>query len=41
MAIGDEIGANVPQRIRDLVAEGATGKKAGRGLYDYQAAAAA
>ena len=35
MAIGDEIGADVPQRIRDLVAEGATGKKAGRGLYDY------
>ncbi len=41
MAIGDEIGANVPQRIRDLVAEGATGKKAGRGLYDYAATAAA
>ena len=33
-AIGDEIGVPVPQRIRDLVAEGATGRKAGRGLYD-------
>lgn len=39
MAIGDEIGAAVPPRIRDLVAEGATGKKAGRGLYDYEPAA--
>jgi 3-hydroxybutyryl-CoA dehydrogenase len=35
LAIGEEIGANVPGRIRALVAEGATGKKAGRGLYDY------
>jgi 3-hydroxybutyryl-CoA dehydrogenase len=34
-AIGDEIGVSVPQRIRDLVAEGALGKKAGRGLYAY------
>jgi len=34
-AIGDEIGAPVPERIRTLVAEGALGKKAGRGLYDY------
>src|SRR3954470_17104265 len=37
-AIGDEIGVEVPARIRALVAEGATGRKAGRGLYDYEAA---
>jgi 3-hydroxybutyryl-CoA dehydrogenase len=40
-AIGDEIGVDVPERIRALVAEGATGRKAGRGLYDYEAAGAA
>lgn len=40
-AIGDEIGVAVPERIRGLVAEGATGRKAGRGLYDYAPAAAA
>src|SRR4051794_1007884 len=40
-AIGDEIGVAVPERIRALVAEGATGRKAGRGLYDYEAAKAA
>ena len=34
-AIGDEIGTPVPDRIRALVEEGALGKKAGRGLYDY------
>jgi 3-hydroxybutyryl-CoA dehydrogenase len=39
-AIGDEIGVAVPERIRALVAEGATGRKAGRGLYDYGAVAA-
>jgi len=37
-AIGDEIGVPVPERVRDLVAEGATGRKAGRGLYDYAVA---
>ena len=40
IAIGDAIGALVPARLRTLVAEGATGRKAGRGLYDYEAAAA-
>jgi 3-hydroxybutyryl-CoA dehydrogenase len=35
MAIGDAIGADVPGRLRALVAEGAMGKKSGRGLYDY------
>jgi 3-hydroxyacyl-CoA dehydrogenase len=34
-AIGDEIGARVPDLIRALVADGALGKKSGRGLYDY------
>jgi len=33
VAIGDAIGANVPQALRDLCAEGALGRKAGRGLY--------
>ena len=41
VAIGDEIGLAVPDRIRALVAEGATGRKAGRGLYDYAAAGVA
>lgn len=34
-AIGDEIGCSVPERLRALIAEGALGKKAGRGFYDY------
>jgi 3-hydroxybutyryl-CoA dehydrogenase len=34
-AIGETIGAEVPDTVRRLVAEGALGKKAGRGLYDY------
>jgi 3-hydroxybutyryl-CoA dehydrogenase len=33
VAIGDAIGANVPQRLRDLCAQGAFGRKSGRGLY--------
>jgi 3-hydroxybutyryl-CoA dehydrogenase len=33
VAIGDAIAANVPQRLRDLCAEGALGRKSGRGLY--------
>ncbi len=32
VAIGDAIGADVPQRLRDLVAEGALGTKSGRGI---------
>jgi 3-hydroxybutyryl-CoA dehydrogenase len=35
VAIGDAIGADVPDRLRDLVAAGAVGRKAGRGLYEY------
>jgi 3-hydroxyacyl-CoA dehydrogenase len=35
MAIGESLGVEVPQRVRALVAEGAVGKKAGRGFYTY------
>jgi 3-hydroxybutyryl-CoA dehydrogenase len=35
IAIGETIGADVPNRLRSLAAEGALGKKSGRGLYDY------
>jgi len=37
-AIGDEIGVTVPERVRALVADGALGRKAGRGLYAYDGA---
>ena len=33
VAIGDAIEADVPQRLRDLCAEGVLGRKSGRGLY--------
>jgi 3-hydroxybutyryl-CoA dehydrogenase len=33
VAIGDAIGADVPQSLRDLCAEGALGRKTRRGLY--------
>ncbi len=36
VAIGDAIEADVPQRLRDLCAEGALGRKAGRGLYPQE-----
>jgi 3-hydroxybutyryl-CoA dehydrogenase len=35
VAIGDAIGADVPARLRALVADGALGRKTGRGLYGY------
>jgi 3-hydroxybutyryl-CoA dehydrogenase len=35
MAIGESLGVEVPERVRALVAEGAVGKKAGRGFYTY------
>jgi 3-hydroxybutyryl-CoA dehydrogenase len=35
VAIGDAIGAEVPPRLRTLVAEGALGRKSGRGLYNH------
>lgn len=35
LAIGDALDCAVPERIRSLVARGATGRKAGRGLYPH------
>jgi 3-hydroxybutyryl-CoA dehydrogenase len=35
VAIGEAIGADVPARLRELVAEGALGRKSGRGLYEH------
>ena len=35
LAIGESLGVEVPDRVRELVAEGAVGKKAGRGFYTY------
>ena len=34
-AIGDTIGAEVPARMRSLIAEGALGRKSGRGFHIY------
>ena len=34
-AIGETIGAPVPARVRELVAEGALGRKTGRGIHTY------
>jgi 3-hydroxybutyryl-CoA dehydrogenase len=34
-AIGEAIGADVPERVRTLVSEDALGKKSGRGFYHY------
>jgi 3-hydroxybutyryl-CoA dehydrogenase len=34
-AIGESIGSPIPATIEQLISEGALGKKAGRGLYDY------
>ena len=36
VAIGDAIGTDVPPRLRELVAEGALGRKTGRGLYNHE-----
>ena len=35
IAIGETLGTPIPDRARELAAEGALGKKAGRGFYDY------
>jgi 3-hydroxybutyryl-CoA dehydrogenase len=34
-AIGESIGADVPDRVHQLIADGRLGKKAGAGFYDY------
>jgi 3-hydroxybutyryl-CoA dehydrogenase len=34
-AIGESIGADVPPRVHELIAEGRLGRKAGAGFYDY------
>jgi 3-hydroxybutyryl-CoA dehydrogenase len=34
-AIGESIGADVPQRVHELIAQGKLGKKAGAGFYNY------
>jgi 3-hydroxybutyryl-CoA dehydrogenase len=35
-AIGESIGARVPERVHALVEQGAVGRKAGRGFYSYE-----
>jgi len=35
IAIGETIGEEIPPRLKELAAEGALGRKSGRGLHDY------
>jgi 3-hydroxybutyryl-CoA dehydrogenase len=35
VAIGESIGADIPPRVRELIAEGRLGRKAGAGFYEY------
>lgn len=35
-AIGESIGAEVPQRVHDLIAAGRVGRKSGAGFFDYR-----
>jgi 3-hydroxybutyryl-CoA dehydrogenase len=37
IAIGESIGAEVPELLREMAGDGRLGKKAGRGFYDYDA----
>jgi 3-hydroxyacyl-CoA dehydrogenase len=34
-AIAEQIGVDVPERVRELIADGKLGKKSGAGFYDY------
>jgi len=34
-AIGEQIGSDVPQRVRDLISQGKLGRKSGAGFYEY------
>jgi 3-hydroxybutyryl-CoA dehydrogenase len=34
-AIGESIGADVPPRVRELIAEGRLGRKTGAGFFEY------
>jgi 3-hydroxybutyryl-CoA dehydrogenase len=36
IAIGESIGAEVPDRLRELAAEGRLGRKSGAGFFDYE-----
>jgi 3-hydroxybutyryl-CoA dehydrogenase len=36
VAIGESIGTEIPARVRELIAEGKLGRKAGAGFYDYE-----
>ncbi|MGH2714224.1 MAG: 3-hydroxyacyl-CoA dehydrogenase family protein [Thermoleophilaceae bacterium] len=35
-AIGESIGADVPERVRELIEQGRLGRKAGAGFYEYR-----
>ena len=36
IAIGETLGEPIPARVRELAAEGALGRKAGRGFHPYE-----